>query len=60
MPAKPNTRSSRNGIGLWLLVTAAVVVAIVVFAPAAVGRLLGGLWVTVMGAVTGLVGGVLS
>ena len=42
---------------MGLLVIAAAAIALALIAPTSVGRLLGDLWVSVMGAVFGLVGG---
>ena len=49
--------SSGSRLGYIVLGAIAVVAAAFVFAPAMVGRLLGDLWVTVMGAVMALIGG---
>lgn len=48
----------RGSLGLWLAIAAAAAL-LLLLAPGAVGRLLGDLWVTVMGVVMGLLGGVL-
>ena len=50
----------RGHLGLWLLAIAAAAALLLLLAPAAVGRLVGDLWLTVMGAVMGLLGGVLG
>lgn len=49
-----------RGLFFWLLVIAGAVVVLALLAPTTVGRLLGDLWVSVMGAVFGLLGGLLS
>jgi hypothetical protein len=54
----------RRGLGFWLLVAAAAIAALLLLAPGAaaegVGRLLGDLWVSTMGAVMSLIGAVLG
>lgn len=54
-------RGVPGGAKRWALIAVLVIVALLVLAPAAVaagaGRLLGELWVTVMGAIVGLFGG---
>lgn len=55
LPASLKTR-----LGYAALALIAAVALALVFAPGMVGRLLGGLWVTVMGAVTGLLAGIFA
>jgi hypothetical protein len=52
-----STKQQRRGLLMGLLVIAAAAIALALIAPTSVGRLLGDLWVSVMGAVFGLVGG---
>jgi hypothetical protein len=59
MRAKANTVRRRGGLGVWLLAIVVAPALLLLLAPAAVGRLLGDLWLTAMGAVVGLFGGVL-
>jgi hypothetical protein len=59
MRTKASTVRRRGGFGVWLLAIAAAAALLLLFAPAAVGRLVGDLWVTTMSAVMGLIGGML-
>jgi hypothetical protein len=55
-----NAKSDRRSFGVWFLVIVACAIVLVLLAPGAVGRLVGDLWITTMGAVMGLLGGVLG
>jgi uncharacterized YccA/Bax inhibitor family protein len=52
--------SRRSNLGYFVLGAIALVLAAFVFAPAMVGRFVGDLWVTVMGAVMALIAGAFS
>lgn len=53
--AHSQTSSPKRGLGFWLLVVAGGAIALALLAPGIVGRLLGQLWVSVMGVVMGLI-----
>ncbi|WP_395646055.1 hypothetical protein [Terricaulis sp.] len=52
-----SARANRRGAGVFVLVVIALAVAALVMLPTGLGRLMGELWVTVMGAIVGLLGG---
>jgi hypothetical protein len=55
------TSKSRRGLGLLALaIIVALVILLIPGVAAASGSLIGGLWVSVMGAVMGLLGGLIS
>jgi hypothetical protein len=60
MRAKANPSKQARGLIFWLIVIACAALALALLAPTAVGRLLGDLWVTTMGAIVGLLGGALG
>jgi hypothetical protein len=59
MRANP-TKQNARGLVFWLLVIAGAAVVLALLAPTSVGRLLGDLWVSTMGAVFGLLGGLIG
>lgn len=54
------SKSKRGAAVLMLAITLALAVLLVPGVAAAAGRLIGGLWVSTMGAVMGLIGGMIG
>lgn len=52
-----SAKAKRRGAGVFVLVVIALAVAALVLLPTGVGALIGQLWVTVMSAIVGLLGG---
>lgn len=52
-----SAKGNRRGAGVFVLVVIALAIAALMLLPTGLGRLLGQLWVTVIGAIVGLLGG---